>query len=417
MKFKGLRWWIITLIAIATVINYIDRNALAVMWPGISKDLQLDKEQYAFVVSCFLILYGVSQSLSGRLFDKIGTRIGMVMSIGLWSVAAALHSFSQGILSFSIFRGLLGLGEAGNWPGATKSNAEWFPVKERAFAQGIFNSGAAMGAVVSAPLVAYFYNEIGWRTTFLVLGAMGIVWILPWLIINKALPAQHPWLTETERQFILDGQEAKVVETTEKSLSWKQLLSFKKTWAIILSRFLLDPIWWLFVSWLPLYLSEKFHFDIKQIGAFAWFPYVGATIGSLGGGWLTGHWIRSGMQVNKARLQAITLGGAIMLPALIVSSMAETPTMAMGTIFFALMGFQVAINNLQTLPSDYFSGPSVGTLAGMGGTAAIFGVLITTWMVPYLTQISYTPFFVLASILVPLGVGTVWLLGRAKPTI
>jgi ACS family hexuronate transporter-like MFS transporter len=417
MKFKGLRWWIITLIAIATVINYIDRNALAVMWPGISKDLQLDKEQYAFVVSCFLILYGVSQSLSGRLFDKIGTRIGMVMSIGLWSVAAALHSFSQGILSFSVFRGLLGLGEAGNWPGATKSNAEWFPVKERAFAQGIFNSGAAMGAVVSAPLVAYFYNEIGWRTTFLVLGAMGIVWILPWLIINKALPAQHPWLTETERQFILDGQEAKVVETTEKSLSWKQLLSFKKTWAIILSRFLLDPIWWLFVSWLPLYLSEKFHFDIKQIGAFAWFPYVGATIGSLGGGWLTGHWIRSGMQVNKARLQAITLGGAIMLPALIVSSMAETPTMAMGTIFFALMGFQVAINNLQTLPSDYFSGPSVGTLAGMGGTAAIFGVLITTWMVPYLTQISYTPFFVLASILVPLGVGTVWLLGRAKPTI
>lgn len=417
MKFKGLRWWIITLIAIATVINYIDRNALAVMWPGISKDLQLDKEQYAFVVSCFLILYGVSQSLLGRLFDKIGTRIGMVMSIGLWSVAAALHSFSQGILSFSVFRGLLGLGEAGNWPGATKSNAEWFPVKERAFAQGIFNSGAAMGAVVSAPLVAYFYNEIGWRTTFLVLGAMGIVWILPWLIINKALPAQHPWLTETERQFILDGQEAKVVETTEKSLSWKQLLSFKKTWAIILSRFLLDPIWWLFVSWLPLYLSEKFHFDIKQIGAFAWFPYVGATIGSLGGGWLTGHWIRSGMQVNKARLQAITLGGAIMLPALIVSSMAETPTMAMGTIFFALMGFQVAINNLQTLPSDYFSGPSVGTLAGMGGTSAIFGVLITTWMVPYLTQISYTPFFVLASILVPLGVGTVWLLGRAKPTI
>jgi ACS family hexuronate transporter-like MFS transporter len=414
MKFKGLRWWIITLIAIATVINYIDRNALAVMWPGISKDLQLDKEQYAFVVSCFLILYGISQSLSGRIFDKIGTRIGMVMSIGLWSVAAALHSFSQGILSFSIFRGLLGLGEAGNWPGATKSNAEWFPVKERAFAQGIFNSGAAIGAVVSAPLVAYFYNEIGWRTTFLILGALGLVWIIPWLIINKAIPAKHPWLTEDERQFIVDGQEAKSDKTEEKSLSWKQLLSFKKTWALILSRFLLDPIWWLFVSWLPLYLSERFHFDIKQIGAFAWFPYVGATIGSLGGGWLTGFWIRNGVPVNKARLRAITLGGAIMLPALLLSSMAETPTIAMGTIFFALMGFQVAINNLQTLPSDYFSGPSVGTLAGMGGTAAIFGVLITTWMVPFLTKTSYTPFFVLASILVPLGVGAVWFWGRVK---
>lgn len=414
MKVKGLRWWIITLIAIATVINYIDRNALAVMWPGISADLQLDKEQYAFVISSFLILYGISQSISGRVFDLIGTRIGMVMSIGLWSVAAALHSFSKGLVSFSIFRGLLGLGEAGNWPGATKSNAEWFPVKERAFAQGIFNSGAAMGSVISAPLVAYFYGAIGWRTTFLVLGAMGLLWIIPWLIINKALPKNHPWLSEEERQFIIDGQDKKVIDKDEKVLSIKQLLSFKKTWAIILSRFLLDPIWWLFVSWLPLYLSEKFHFDIKQIGAFAWFPYVGATIGSLGGGWLTGYWIRNGMNVNKARLRAIILGGIIMLPSLIFSSMAETPSMAMGTIFFALMGFQIAIGNLQTLPSDYFSGPSVGTLAGMGGTAAIFGVLITTWMVPYLTKTSYTPFFALATILVPLGIGAVWFFGREK---
>lgn len=414
MKLKGLRWWIITLIAIATIINYIDRNALAVMWPGISADLQLDKEQYAFVVSCFLILYGISQSISGRIFDKIGTRIGMVLSIAIWSVAAALHSFSQGIVSFSIFRGILGLGEAGNWPGATKSNAEWFPIKERAFAQGIFNSGAAMGAVVSAPLIAFFYESIGWRTTFLVLGVLGLVWIIPWLIINKAVPAKHPWLTEDERKFILDGQEQKVSDEKQVSLSWRELLSLKKTWAIILSRFMIDPIWWLFVSWLPIYLSERFHFDVKQIGAFAWFPYVGATIGSLGGGWLTGFWIKKGINVNKARLWAITLGGIIMLPALILSSTADTPTMAMGTIFFALMGFQVAIGNLQTLPSDYFSGPSVGTLAGMGGTAAIFGVLITTWMVPYLTKTSYAPFFILAAVLVPLSVGTVWILGRVK---
>ncbi len=414
MKLKGLRWWIITLIAIATIINYIDRNALAVMWPGISADLQLDKEQYAFVVSCFLILYGISQSISGRIFDKIGTRIGMVLSIAIWSVAAALHSFSQGIVSFSIFRGILGLGEAGNWPGATKSNAEWFPIKERAFAQGIFNSGAAMGAVVSAPLIAFFYESIGWRTTFLVLGVLGLIWIIPWLIINKAVPSKHPWLTEDERKFILDGQEQKVSDEKEVSLSWRELLSFKKTWAIILSRFMIDPIWWLFVSWLPIYLSERFHFDVKQIGAFAWFPYVGATIGSLGGGWLTGFWIKKGINVNKARLWAITLGGIIMLPALILSSTADTPTMAMGTIFFALMGFQVAIGNLQTLPSDYFSGPSVGTLAGMGGTAAIFGVLITTWMVPFLTKTSYVPFFILAAVLVPLSVGTVWILGRVK---
>ena len=160
-RLDGLRWWIIGLIAIATIINYIDRNALAVMWPGISSDLGLDKEQYALVVSFFMVAYGISQSISGRLFDRVGTRIGFVLSITLWSVAAGLHALARGLGSFMLFRGLLGLGEAGNWPGAVKSNAEWFPVRERAFAQGLFNAGASLGAVISAPLIAYFYEDTG----------------------------------------------------------------------------------------------------------------------------------------------------------------------------------------------------------------------------------------------------------------
>jgi MFS transporter, ACS family, hexuronate transporter len=415
MKIKGLRWWIITLIGLATVINYIDRNALAVMWPGVSKDVGLDKSHYALLVSLFMVSYGISQSLSGRIFDRIGTRLGFIFSIVVWSVAVALHSTARSLASFGAFRALLGFGEAGNWPGAAKSNAEWFPIKERAFAQGIFNAGASLGAVISAPLIAYFYDLVGWKTTFILVGGLGFLWILPWYIINKAVPSQHPWLSDEEKKYILEGQQIDNSTTEDRALSIKELLSFRQSWSVILSRFMLDPIWWLFVSWLPIYLNDRFNFDIKQIGTFAWFPYVGAAIGSLGGGWLAGRFIGIGWSVNKARKTCIMLGSILMLPALIASAFANSPEAAMVTIFIALMGFQITINNIQTLPSDFFSGKSVGTLAGIGGTSAVFGVLITTWLVPILTKESYTPFFIMAAILVPVGTFIVmWLSGEIK---
>lgn len=418
MKINGLRWFIIGLIGLATVINFIDRNALAVMWPGISKELGMDKNQYAFVISCFMIAYSISQSLSGRIYDKIGTRLGFVMSIAVWSVAAMIHSLARGVLSFSIFRALLGLGEAGNWPGAAKSNAEWFPIKERAFAQGIFNAGASLGAVISAPLIAYFYATVGWQTTFILIGLLGFIWIIPWWLVNKASPSKHPWITEGEQNYILEGQKSVGFTNTqsdEKALTMGEILQYRQSWSIILSRFFLDPIWWLFVSWLPIYLNDRFGFDVKQIGLFAWMPYVGAMIGSLGGGWLSGMLMGKGWSVHKTRRFCIALGGFLMFPALIASAFAATPLWAMATMFVALMGFQVAIGNIQTMPSDFFSGKNVGTLAGLGGTSAIMGVLITTWLVPSLTQNGYTPFFALATLLVPLGMGMIfWLSGEIK---
>ena len=410
-KVNGLRWWIIILVALATVINYIDRSSLAIMWPDISKDLDLSKEQYAAILSFFMVAYAISHSLSGRLYDIVGTRLGFVLSILVWSAAAALHSVARGISSLGVFRALLGLGEAGNWPGATKSSAEWFPVHERAFAQGIFNAGASIGAVISAPLVALLYALLGWRATFIVIGSLGIVWILPWWIVNRSGPERHPWLTDEERTLIITGSKAGEAanEDSDRMLGWGELLSHKQSWSVVVSRLFLDPIWWLFVSWLPIYLAERFGFDIKQIGLFAWVPYVGAAGGSLLGGWSSGWLIRRGWSVNKARKWTITVGGVIMLPSLLLTAYASTPLAAVLLIAVILFGFQISINNIQTLPSDFFTGKTVGTLAGLGGTSATVGVLITIWLVPMLTKISYVPFFLLGAALVPLGVLAIFL--------
>lgn len=418
--FRGyLRWVVVTLVAIATVINYVDRNALAVMWPEISADLGMDTNDYALIVSFFMVGYAVGQSLFGKIFDMIGTRIAFVLAIVVWSVSIMLHGAARGVVSFGLVRFSLAVGEAGNWPGATKSNAEWFPIRERALAQGIFNSGASVGAVISAPVIAYLFLQFGWRGTFVAVGVLGFVWLLPWLLVYKAPPDRHPWLTAEERQYILSGQktEALIEGGVEQAApGWVEMLRFRQSWAVIVSRFFLDPVWWLFVSWLPLYLAAEFGFDILQIGLFAWVPYVGAAIGAMFGGWLAGALLKRGWSVNATRKLTITLGGAIMLPTLIATAYAATPLTAVLLIAVILFGFQMAIGNIQTLPSDFFSGKSVGSLAGVGGTAAVVGTLITTWIVPAVTEVSWAPFFILGALLVPLAVISVWVFaGRIEP--
>ncbi|WP_315386335.1 MFS transporter [uncultured Stenotrophomonas sp.] len=411
-----VRWLIVALIAIATVINYIDRNALAVMWPEISKDVGATKEDYALLVTVFMLFYAAGQFVFGRLFDIIGTRLGFALSIAVWSISIALHSVTHSILSFSIVRAMLGISEAGAWPGAVKANAEWFPARERALAQGVFNAGASIGAIVSAPLIAVLFLWLGWRGTFILIGAIGFVWLLPWLIIYRAGPDKHPWVSAAERALILDAPaEQPAVPKAEYVPNVRQLLGHRQTWGILISRFFLDPIWWLFVSWLPIYLADTFGFDIKQIGIFAWVPYVGAMIGSLGGGWLSGRLIGAGWSVDRARKWVITLGGLIMAPALLGAVMATDPMWAVITIAFVLFGFQIAIGNIQTLPGDIFNGKSVGSLAGLGGMAAVAGTLITTWLVPVMTRESYAPIFILVAALVPASLLALWLVtGRVE---
>ena len=413
--FRGnLRWAVVGLVATATVINYIDRNALAVMWPSISEDLGMDKNDYALILTFFMVGYGIGQSLFGKIFDMIGTRLGFVLAIVVWSISIMLHAVARSVTSLGIVRFGLAVGEAGNWPGATKSNAEWFPIRERALAQGIFNSGAAIGAVVSAPVIAYLYLQLGWQGTFVAVGLLGFVWLVPWLLVYKAPPDRHPWLSAEEREYILSGQKPETLPDGSEDLAapgWIEMLKYRQSWAVIASRFFLDPVWWLFVSWLPIYLAERFGFNIVQIGLFAWVPYVGAAVGAMFGGWLAGALLNRGWSVNGARKLTITLGGAIMLPTLLATAYAATPLIAVLLIAVILFGFQLAIGNIQTLPSDFFSGKSVGSLAGVGGTAAVVGVLITTWIVPIATQVSYVPFFALGALLVPLAVASVWVFG------
>ncbi len=417
----GVRWLIIGLIAVATVINYIDRNALAVMWPKISVEIGATKEDYAALVSVFMVCYAAGQFAFGRLFDVIGVRLGFALSITVWSVSIALHAIANSVATFGAFRAILGVSEAGAWPGTVKANAEWFPARERAFAQGIFNAGASLGAIISPPLIATLYLWLGWRGTFVLSGVLGFVWLLPWLVIYKAGPAQHPWVNAAERTLIADAPNIEAAkarpaaQTSAQPMNLVELMSCRQSWGIVLARFFLDPIWWLFVSWLPIYLAETFGFDIKQIGLFAWVPFVGAMIGSLFGGWFAGYLIAQGHGVDRARKWTISLGGVVMAPALLAAVYASGPTAAVLAIAAVLFGFQVAIGNIQTLPSDVFHGRSVGSLAGISGMAAVVGTLITTWLVPVMTKTSYAPIFILVAALVPVAMAAIWLvLGPIK---
>ena len=422
MKIKGLRWVIIGLIFLATVINYIDRSALAIMWGGIDKEgtiahsLQLTKEDYALILNIFMVAYALGQLFSGKLFDKVGTRVGYVISIGVWGLSSFLHSTVRGLFSISFFRSTLGLSEAGNWPGAVKSNAEWFPIKERAIAQGLFNAGASIGSVIAPPLIAVLFVAFGWRVTFMVVGSFGILWIIPWLLINKAGPKKHPWITEEEQKFIVEGQsEADRMATEDtKGKSLMEILSYKESWAVVIGRFFLEPIWWLFVGWMPIYLFDVYGFNVKEVGMFLWVPYVGAAIGSIAGGYVSGKIIAKTNSIDRGRKTTIFIGGIIMLLGLVATVLAgDTAEKFVAIVFFVLFGFQFAISNVQTLPSDFFSGKSVGSLAGLGGMIGVFSVIIMNFLVPIVVEkISYTPIFIAIAIFVPLGVGAIYYFAR-----
>lgn len=421
-KVGGLRWWVIALIALATVINYIDRQSLPVLWPDIAEDLYPEKNAderkaiYGTISVVFLFSYAFGQAIFGKIFDKLGTRIGFTLSIGFWSIATALHAFAKGVVSLSIFRAILGIAEAGNWPGAAKGNAEWFPTKERALAQGLFNSGAAIGGIIAFPTIGILSIYMSWKFIFLIVGLLGLLWLIPWWIIVKSPPKEHPWISDEEREYILTGQQNQDLDGDGEydegyNPTTGEMLRRKESWGVIIASAAIDPIWWLFVFWIPIYLNEVYGMDVKSIGFYAWVPYVGAMLGAWFGGLLAQNRIKAGLTVNKTRKMVITLGCVIMLPALLAMANPGGPVTAVLLMAVILFGFQTAIGNVQTLPSDLFGSDTVGTLAGIAGTAAKLSAAGLTVLVPWLTAGgNYTSAFIIGAALAIIALAAVWVL-------
>nr|WP_315146447.1 MFS transporter [uncultured Flavobacterium sp.] len=434
MKIQGMRWLILSLIVLVTIINILDRGTLNYMWQdgkdkttglviqrGIASELhiindgmspeeqqQKSKEAFAWINITFMLAYGVSQLVSGAMYDRVGTRKGFTISALIWGGAIALTSIVTGVKQLAFFRVMLGLGEAGPWPGTTKSNAEWFPIKERAIAQGFFGAASSLGNILVPVIIPLLFLSFGWRYSFIILGVICLLWIPLWMIINKASMKNHPWVTEEEKEHIVSGQ-VEIPTTANEAIGILSLLRDKKSYSVILSRFFLDPIWWMFMTWLPIYLQEVYQLNLQDVATVAWIPFVGAAIGSLTGGWWAGKLINNGMPAIKARKRTIAIGGALIVPGMIGAALAPTGLSASLMLMLILGGFQFAMTNIQTLPSDFHSGKTVGTLAGLGGAAAVLGIVISTYLVPILTQGgSWIPFFAMGLLLIPLSISSIF---------
>jgi ACS family hexuronate transporter-like MFS transporter len=397
---RGLRWYIIGLICLLTIINYIDRMTLSVLAPTIMTEFGMNNVDYSRVVTTFLVAYTISQALSGKVLDKIGTRIGFMVFVGIWVTASMLHSIAGGILALAAFRFMLGIGEAGNWPGAAKVAAEWFPTRERAFAMAIFNSGASIGAVVAPPLIVWVALHYGWRSAFFIGASLAAIVMVIWFFFYR-LPAEHPRLSEAERAHIFSDQPV-AINTPPRP--WFSLFRFRQVRGLIAARFFTDPIWWFLISWLPNYLKTERGFSLALIGLFAWIPFLFADIGNLTGGGVSSLLIRNGWSVDRAR-KTVMITSALLVPIGVFAVVnTRSDAIAIGAISLIAFAFQSWIVNVLTLPSDCFPRQDVGAVAGIGGMSAGIASILFTLLVGWIVDnFSYTPVYVLVGLMGPLG--------------
>jgi MFS transporter, ACS family, hexuronate transporter len=400
--YRRLRWGIIALLFAATVINYIDRQTMAVLAPTLQHELHLSNSEYASIATAFLLAYALAMWAFGALFDRLGNRLGFALAISVWSLAAIGHAAARGLWSFRAIRFALGAGESGNWPGVTRSIAAWFPARERAFAMGLANAGAALGGAAAPPIILALQLHFGWRAAFLLTGALGFLWLLGWMAVYPRERAVGP---------------ARTAAPPVERVPWRVLLRSREVWGIVLARFFGDPIWWLYLNWLPLYLYNARGFSLKQIGASAWVPYLAAGIGCLAGGWTSSFMLARGFSVDRARKTAIAIG-TLLMPAGVAAMYVTSPYQALACFSLTLFGFQFWVGNVQTLASDFFPVAAVGRIAGLAGSAAALGAVILTlstgWVVDHL---SYKPIFLVAGALGPIATLTLFgLIGRVRPT-
>ena len=406
MKIPGLRWWIAAMLFGAAVLNYVDRQTLSLLVPTIQHDLGMNDEAYANVVNCFLAAYVISYLFSGKLVDKLGTRLAYSLFVGWWSISNMLMGFARSAFSLGIFSSMLGLGEAGNWTASPKAVSEWFPARERALAIGIYTMGGTVGATLAPLLIVPIGTIYGWPSAFLATGLLGLLWLIPWLWIYR-LPEEHPRITEVERKLVLDAREEKVV-TTEVDQRWGTLLRQKEVWVLMLARMLTDPVWYFYQFWFAKYLFTERGLSQKELTV-TWVIFFAADIGSLMGGWFSGQLIRRGKSPIGSRMLTM-LGCAVAMPLaplVVFSSSTQLSLLFAMLMVFAHLAWLI---NLSSLILDVFPQPVLGTVFGVvAAGSALGGIAMNKFVAWLVSHHSYADWFLITTCLHPAA----WLLLRA----
>jgi ACS family hexuronate transporter-like MFS transporter len=385
-----VRWWMLSLVFLATTINYLDRIVVSVLIPTIQKDLHINDVQYGYITAAFQLAYTVGFLLFGWFIDRYGTRIGYALSIFWWSVAAVLHAVANSAFGLGFWRAMLGFGEAGNFPAAIKSVAEWFPKKDRALATGIFNSGTNVASTVGPPLLVVTAAAFGWRACFVLTGAVGFLWLVLWMLTYR-LPRDHKGANQAEIDYIhSDPGEA----AGEPEIGWVKALGYRQTWGFAMAKFLSDPVWWFYLFWLPKYLQNVRKLDATHMAWAISAVYLAASVGSLAGGWVSGFFIGRGWPSGKARKAALAMT-ALCMPVAAMAVFADQTVLAVLLVCFATAGHQGWSANLYTTASDVFPKSAVASVTGLGGCAGGLGGILFSAIIPgyIVTWFGYTPVF------------------------
>jgi ACS family hexuronate transporter-like MFS transporter len=406
------RWTICALLFFATTINYLDRNILGILAPTLSKEIGWTPIQYGYITTIFQAAYALGLTFFGWFIDKYGTKIGYSISIIGWSFAAIGHAFASTVFGFGVARAFLGLSESGNFPSAIKATAEWFPKKERALAAGIFNSGANIGAVVAPAVVPWLTVTYGWQAAFIATGATGFIWLVFWILLYEK-PEMEKKLRKEELEYILSDPP----EPASEKVSWLKLLKYRQTWAFVIGKFLTDPVWWFYLYWLGLFLNKNFGLVLTGLGLPLIVIYTMTTVGSIGGGWLSGAMINRGMPVNKARKMTMLLCAILVVPVVTAANVTSL-WLAVGIIGLAAAAHQGWSANIFTTASDMFPKKAVGSVVGLGASAGSLGGMILLTSSGYIVTAtgSYMVLFIICGSAYLLALGLMTLLtANAKP--
>lgn len=406
-----MRWWIVWTLFFSTVTNYISRQTFSVLSPLITAQFHLTHTDLAKILGAFQISYAVTWLLGGIFLDIVGTRVGLAFAVVFWSVVNMMTGFATSVFGFAIFRFLLGIGEGFNWPGASKTVAEWFPSQERSLAVAIFDSGSSVGGAVAALIIPLIAIRFGWRSAFMFSGILGFAWLLLWLRVYYSLD-RHPRVGAEEVSYIRNGQIVSNISGSTGVQRWLLLVRDRNVWGIILGRSLTDPIWWFYVFWLPQYLSDARGFSLQRIALFAWMPFVAADIGNFTGGFISGYCIRRGLSVVRARTWVCAISCLPILAGIPAANVHNVYT-ALALICFALWGYASWSTMGLTLPSDLFPQDIVATVTGLSGLAAgLAGALFTFAVGILVDRFSYKPAFLAAGLLPLLATACIFLLIR-----